>query len=152
MREWLCLLPGQSFFFTDEIPGWAPSLRSTLARIAADTDHPVVRVAHGFYCKRWHQDWPAEWKIDFVDTHLGGIHFAGAGAGAAEDVCARRHSQSTRRRGRDNRGFKAPSRTIIPGCSRQPSRPAEHLSRSVSAVSGTSRSSAQMVAQQLLKW
>ena len=77
------MLPGQSFFFTDEIPGWAPSLRSTLARIAADTDHPVVRVAHGFYCKRWHQDWLAEWKIDFVDTHLGGIHFAGAGAGAA---------------------------------------------------------------------
>ena len=83
LREWLGLLPGQSFFFTDEIPGWAPSLRSTLARIAADTDHPVVRVAHGFYCKRWHQDWPAEWKIDFVNTRLACLHFAGGGAGAA---------------------------------------------------------------------
>ena len=29
---------------------------------------------------------------------------------------------------------------------------AEHLSRSVSAASGTSRSTAQMVARQLLKW
>ena len=83
MREWLDVQPGQTFFFTDDIPGWMPALRSTLTRIAADPEHPVVRVARGFYCKRWHESWPAEFKLDFVDPHLGGLHYAGAGAGAA---------------------------------------------------------------------
>ena len=83
LRSWLDDLPGQSFFFTGEIPDWSPSLRATLTRIAADPDHPVVRVAYGFYCKRWHQDWPSESQIDYVDTHLGGVYFAGPGSGAA---------------------------------------------------------------------
>ena len=83
-REWLDEQPGQSFFFTDEIPGWAPALRSTLARIAADPVHPVVRVARGFYCKRWHESWPAEHRLDFVDPHLGALRFAGARAGPAD--------------------------------------------------------------------
>lgn len=83
LREWIDLLPGQSFFFTDEIPGWDASLRSTLGRIADDHEHPVVRVAHGFYCKRWHQDWPQGDQIDFVNLHLASLHFAGIGSGAA---------------------------------------------------------------------
>lgn len=83
LREWIGALGGQSFFFTDEIPGWTPSLRTTLARIAADPDEPIVRVARGFYCKRWHQDWPAEHRIDFTSTRLASLHFAGIGAGAA---------------------------------------------------------------------
>lgn len=83
LREWIDSLAGQSFFFTDEIPGWDASLRSTLARIAADPEHPLERVSRGFYCKRWHQDWPQDYQIDFVDPHLGSIHFAGQGAGPA---------------------------------------------------------------------
>lgn len=83
LRAWIDLLPGQSFFFTDEIPEWESSLRFTLGRIAADAEHPVMRVSHGFYCKRWHQDWPAEHQIDYVSTRRAALHFAGAGAGAA---------------------------------------------------------------------
>ena len=83
LREWLDLLPGQAFFFTDEIPGWDTSLRTTLSRIAADPEHPVTRVARGFYCKRWHQDWPQEHQIALVDPHLGALHFAGIGTGPA---------------------------------------------------------------------
>ncbi|WP_419944083.1 hypothetical protein [Candidatus Poriferisodalis sp.] len=83
LRDWLDGLPGQAFFFTDEIPDWTSSLRSTLSRISADGDHPVVRVAHGFYCKRWHQDWPPEDRIDAVNVGLGSLHFGGTGAGAA---------------------------------------------------------------------
>lgn len=83
LRDWLDGLPGQSFFFTDEIPDWTSSLRSTLSRISADCDHPVVRVAHGFYCKRWHQDWPPQDRIDAVNVGFASLHFAGAGAGAA---------------------------------------------------------------------
>ena len=83
MREWLDEQPGQSFFFTGEIPGWAPALRSTLARVAADPGHPVVRVARGLCCKRWHESWPAHYRLDFVDSHLGALRFASAGAGPA---------------------------------------------------------------------
>ena len=58
-------------------------MSSTLARVAADPEHPVVRVARGFYCKRWHEIWPAECRLDFVDPHLGALRCGGAGAGPA---------------------------------------------------------------------
>lgn len=83
LRDWLDGLPGQAFFFTGDIPGWSSSLRSTLARIAAEPDHPVVQVAYGFYCKRWDQSWPAESRIPAVNTRLASLHYAGLGAGAA---------------------------------------------------------------------
>ena len=57
--------------------------QSALARVAADPRHPVVRVARGFYCKWWHESWPAEFRLDFVDPHLGGLRFGGVGAGPA---------------------------------------------------------------------
>ena len=83
LRRWIDELPGQSFFFTHEIPGWDPSLRFTLTRIAADPCHPVARVAHGFYCKRWHQNWPTEDQIDAVNTRLASLYMVGRGGGAA---------------------------------------------------------------------
>ena len=57
--------------------------RSALARVAADPEHPVVRVARGFYCKRWHESWRAEFRLNFVDPHLGALRFGGVGAGPA---------------------------------------------------------------------
>ena len=43
----------------------------------------MVRVARGLCCKRWHESWPAEYRLDFVDPHLGALCFEGAGAGPA---------------------------------------------------------------------
>ena len=83
LRVWIDQLPAQSFFFTDEIPGWSPSLRFTLARIATDPAHPLVRVSRGFFCKCWHQDSSPQDQARTVNVRLASLYLAGEGGGAA---------------------------------------------------------------------
>ena len=84
VRTWIDEQPAQTFFYADEIPGWSPAARSLMTRIAADPEHPVVRVARGFYCKRWHQDWAVEDRCKIADEVLGGLCYAGIGGGMAD--------------------------------------------------------------------
>ncbi len=81
LRSWLDSLPAQTFFFAGEIPDRTSATLSALSRAAADPDHPVARIAHGFYCKQWHQDWPAEERLAVVNEELGALVYAGVGSG-----------------------------------------------------------------------